>query len=992
MKVEPGDLPDLSPGGNVARRHFVPKSPPSSHRPRPHRILGRVLACTLVAAALVAAPPARRALAGSILPPGSPMVVDPNVDPPGYNSDNDVDCGVSAGWQLARDYNEPRTLDGQVVQGHIASDDFPLNHGTKDYNFFVYPDQASRYLLSEANFSVGEEIEHGRMEVEWEQAGDPNKYAPYAAGFPSWAWPTQGDRVHVVGSHILDCGHSPERAEIHAPRMVVTYRNSAQDNFAGASNRKGSWFEFPENNGVPSFATRADVFASSYGGESVEEEYDNENINLSALFPHDEGPVGDPQTWWQPINDRDYSFPIYAPTPKPAPDAQLVVHVDNHAVTGATGPDPVFTPLAGGNGFNVTIPFKGWPDPASHLMTVGKTIYVGWSTSPADALVSIPNVRHYRVTVNKIHIINALDDVTHCSSISMAAYVNEKGARLLSGDKTDSLGETYKTLCNGDDVTGNQIHNRVFDVSAVVGQPLRIQFRGIDYEPTENDELGTAEDIWIEDNTGDAGWANVGHTINGAAGGIMGDEDTDDECLANPLGCYSIDYRIDRVDPPASALNIGTPSATVGGQTWVKSSTPITQSATAGVNGTPSISTVHEFYRDGALAPGTTWCGAPCTFYIDNYDGADGLYNLYYWSHDNGADVTEQPHFTTLALDNTAPTTSASLTGAFTRGWYHSPVGISLPADDGSGIGVKTTTYSLDGAPSASYTSPFTVTAESASHVLNYHSDDLLGNTEGQQAAAFKIDTTLPTLQVTNASDGTFNYTEAELAAGVFTNGSNLSINYSAGDALSGLYQVRLDGTTTVSPTGTLSTAVPAGVSFHTLESEDVAGNIHTIAFAVVSVPPLAGGPDPRDAGFWKTAVDNGKYTSAQLGDFLTASDIFSQAFGPTLNRYADASLGNFNAYLTVTPGQIADLHVRKDLLIAWLNLVSGREPANQTITVKGGIAWSTVVQNTGGSNVTSALNLVREVERRLNESPSDALLTTIDSLLYKLNNAQLNS
>jgi hypothetical protein len=794
----------------------------------------------------------------------------------------------------------------------------------------------------------------------------------------------------VVGSHILDCGHSPERAEIHAPRLVVAYRNAAQDNFAGASNRKGSWFEFPENNSIPTYATRADVFASSYGGESVEEEYDNENINLSALFPHDEGPVGDPQTWWQPINDRDYSFPIYAPTPKPVPDAQLVVHVDDHPVAGATGPQPVFTPLPSGDGFNVTIPFAGWPDPPSHLMTVGKTIYVGWATNPADALVSIPNVRHYRVTINKIHIINSLDDVTHCGEISISAYVNEKGVRLLSGDHTDSLGETYKDLCDGDDVTGNQIDHRVFDVSAVDGQPLRIQFRGIDFEPTQNDELGTAEDIWIEDNTGDSGWANVGHVVNGGPGGVMGDEDTDGECLANPLGCYSVDYRIDRIDPPASALTIGSPSANVGGQTWVTSATPVTHSATAGLNGTPSISTVHEFYRNGALAPGTTWCGEPCTFYIDNYDGADGLYNLYYWAHDNGADVTEQPHFTTLALDNTAPTTNAILSGALTRGWYHSPVGIALPADDGSGIGVNGTTYSLDGAPSASYTAPFTVTAESSGHVLHYHSDDLLGNTEGQQTATFKIDTTLPSLQVNNASDGTFNYTEAELAAGVFTNASSLSINYSAGDALSGLYQVRLDGTSSVSPTGTLSTTVPSGVSFHSLQSEDVAGNIHTIAFAVVSVPPLAGGPDPRDAGFWKNVVDTGKYTSAQLGDFLFANDIVSQAFGATLNRYADATLGNFNAYLTVTPGQSADLHVRKDLLIAWLNLVSGREPANQTITFKGGIDWSTVVTNTGGSNVTTALNLVREVERRLNESPSDTLLATIDALLYKLNNAQL--
>src|SRR4051812_29549359 len=260
----------------------------TGHRPRRRRSTTVRLLAAAASVALITVgavvETAPSAVGGSPLPPGESMTVDPNVDPPGFDSSNDVNCGINQGWKLAGDHNEPRSLNGQVVQSHIASDDFPHNHGTKDFNFFVFPDQPDRYLLSEANFTVGAPIEHGRLEVEWEMQGDPNEYAPYAGGFPTWAWPTQGDRVHVEGSHILDCGHDPERAEIHAPRIVVTYRNAAQDNFAGATNRQGGWFTFPENDMVPSRATTVDVFASSYGGESVEEEYDNENIDLSERF------------------------------------------------------------------------------------------------------------------------------------------------------------------------------------------------------------------------------------------------------------------------------------------------------------------------------------------------------------------------------------------------------------------------------------------------------------------------------------------------------------------------------------------------------------------------------------------------------------------------------------------------------------------------------------------------------------------------------------
>jgi hypothetical protein len=48
-------------------------------------------------------------------------------------------------------------------------------------------------------------------------------------------------------------------------------------------------------------------------------------------------------------------------------------------------------------------------------------------------------------------------------------------------------------------------------------------------------------------------------------------------------------------------------------------------------------------------------------------------------------------------------------------------------------------------------------------------------------------------------------------------------------------------------------------------------------------------------------------------------------------------------------------------------------------------------VTNTNGSSLTTALNLVRESERRLEQSPSPALLGTVQTLLEKLNTGKLN-
>lgn len=149
---------------------------------------------------------------------------------------------------------------------------------------------------------------------------------------------------------------------------------------------------------------------------------------------------------------------------------------------------------------------------------------------------------------------------------------------------------------------------------------------------------------------------------------------------------------------------------------------------------------------------------------------------------------------------------------------------------------------------------------------------------------------------------------------------------------------------------------------------------------------------DPQGSGFWKNALGNGAYTSVELGLFLAEVNVASRSFGAPDNRYAEASLLNYQSYLDVNPNSVADLKVRKELLVAWLNFVSGREPAGQKIDLKSVSDWPTVVTNTAGSSVTTALNLVRESERRLAQSPSATLVETIQALLEKLNSGKLDS
>jgi hypothetical protein len=927
-----------------------------------------------------------------------------------------------AQWDLVGGTDTPVSLEGQVTSSKLAWDDNGIDHHSRDRNFFVYPDLNFAHLLAApGNFHQGEENEHGRIEVEWE-----------SAAFPPWALPMMGDWVHVEGSHIWDCAHGENgyRTEIHPPRLVMTLRDAADQWSNGTATipaRPGWADTMPGLGSVPVPVTRADVFASSDGGEAREQE----TCFSPPFLPP---PPGCPPDWYQPLNEKNYDLFVPAP-PKPDPDAQLVTKLIHHPFptcssdndcgsldVWGSNPDPdlnrfTFTEVPAGVAIHVN--FDGFTEPASLLYGFGFTLEVGW-TRPAQ----VPP-RRVKVSILGVHVSNPLDGKTAGSfndgQIEMSSLIGDtfRHMRLtgngVSYDYHQDVPDTedvnvgdYGVQNGGSECALDTVNHDVdpgpcqtsFDVTLLSGEPLRIFFRAEEHDIAENDEAGSVERITTE--AQNYGISATPYTEWFQERTSAGDDALDPDCgLPNPTPCLRITYKIEDdpiPGPPATTITAGAPVVALGGDTWVTSGSDLTLQATAPAGHEGDTLEIHEhFWRSGVQSPAESVCNSPgttsCTLHLNANDGADGQYTVEYWTVDTTTGAIEPTQTATFQLDNTAPTSSASLAGTLVRGWYNTPVTVTLSASDGAGVGVDHTSYSVDGGFSFPYSTPFVVSGDKDAHSVLFFSADKLTNTEAFQTTSFKIDTTPPTLTVSNASDGTFSYTQDELVNGIFTDATVLNVSYTASDALSGLYEVRLDGLSSVSGTGTFAVPLPAGISTHTLEAEDVAGNLRDITFQVVSVPPgtFSGGVAPQGGGFWKNAVSSGAYSNADLANFLAETDVASQAFGPKLNRYADATLVNYLSYLSVSPNDIMDLKVRRELLSAWLNFMSGREPPKQSVDLKKVSDWQAVVKNTGGSSQTTALNLVREVERRLGESPSTTLLQTIQSLLEKLNTGNLN-
>jgi len=917
-------------------------------------------------------------------------------------------------WILV-DGDGATTVEGQVTSSKLAWDDNFIDHHSRDRNFFIYPDPLfTGVLTNPGSFEESEDNEHGRIEVEWE-----------SAAFPAWALPMMGDRVHVEGSHIWDCAHGDNgyRTEIHPPRLVMTLRDAADQDWSNGTAtipaRPGWTDTMPGLGSVPVPVTRADVFGSSDGGEAREQE---------TCFGFQSCPHG--RDWYQPLSSKSYDLFVPAP-PQPDPDAQLVVKLikrpflncdsddDNcgQAVDVLQSEPGRFTfsqapgPIDAGVGIHVD--FSQFTEPSSFLYGFGFTLEVGWNR----AATIVP--RRLKVTVLGVHVKYPQDFINfgdpslsyEDGEYEISGLIGDTFRHLLltGGPKVPSY-DHHQDVPDTEDVTVGDYGIKTsgscglvadsgadtspcknsFEVTLLQGEPLRVFFRAEEHDgDNENDESGSVERILTEAQNYGIGTHVEWFQDRTSAG----DDALDVECMPVIGPCLRITYKIEDdpiAVPPQTVVSAGPPVVSQNGDTWVTSSSGIKLTATA-ANGQPDALVIHErFWRSTTAMPGDSVCAtgtgtASCTVHLNANDGSDGQYMLEYFAEDTTTGAVAAPQTVLFMRDDTNPTTNISLAGTLVRGWYNTPVTVTLSATDGAGVGVDRTRYTVDGGgPLHTYGAPFVVTGDSATHLVVYWSEDKLANTESAKSKSFQIDTTPPTLAISTASDGAFSYSQDELVNGLFTNASSLSFTYGASDALSGLYDVRIDGTS-IASSGTTSVALPAGISTHSLVAEDVAGNLTALSFAVVSVSIPAGTlADPHGAGYWKN-------TGADLSTWLAEVNIVSRAFGAPDFRYDEATPANYLSFLTVTPNVVMDLKVRRELLVAWLNLVSGQEPAAQKIDLKSVAGWADVVKNNGSSSVTTALNLVRESERRLEESPSDALLGTIQTLLEKLNSDKLN-
>jgi uncharacterized protein YxeA len=197
----------------------------------------------------------------------------------------------------------------------------------------------------------------------------------------------------------------------------------------------------------------------------------------------------------------------------------------------------------------------------------------------------------------------------------------------------------------------------------------------------------------------------------------------------------------DTVAPTISISN--SPATPASG--WWDTSVKVTLSATdPGGAGASGIAHTYYGIDTGYCYPGNQ--GA-CSVYTGPFTvSAAGQHYIYYFTVDNAGNFSNET-YEWVSIDETAPTTTASLSGNQSFGTYYSKVGVTLTPVDTGGSGVAATYYTVDGGAQKTYGgSAFTISAV-GSHTIRYWSVDSAGNVEAVNSSTFTIATELaPTL------------------------------------------------------------------------------------------------------------------------------------------------------------------------------------------------------------------------------------------------------
>lgn len=188
--------------------------------------------------------------------------------------------------------------------------------------------------------------------------------------------------------------------------------------------------------------------------------------------------------------------------------------------------------------------------------------------------------------------------------------------------------------------------------------------------------------------------------------------------------------------PPASGLTLTALSpdhanARSTGFTLTVTGTGFTNASTVNWSGKPRTTTFVSSTSLTATIP-TSDLATPGTAYVTVVDGTNVSNALDFPIVDNGF----------------PPTTTDTLSGTLgNRGWYTTPVTVTLTATDLDGpTDVAATYYKIDGGAQQTYTGPFTV-VDDGTHTFTFWSVDNEGNIETFPVTdGFKIDATPPTV------------------------------------------------------------------------------------------------------------------------------------------------------------------------------------------------------------------------------------------------------
>jgi hypothetical protein len=362
--------------------------------------------------------------------------------------------------------DQTRVVEGTAQNTHPAGDDLPEGHQYFDLNSNIVVDAQYQDLLGgdpareTGNYAPGEE--QGRLHVEWE-----------SGLVPTYAWPTENDRVKLWGSWIWDCGHwgvgfpdyflpsqvegqnprngpiTGERTELHSMKFMVVTRDHPYR---------------PVN-----AESETDVYGSTEGAKShAQEKCAHENPpepDSTSYSPEYSACIQLPESQVQAVNDRDYSFFVPAP-PKPSSDATLTYRIED--MIGQEGqpveeitPRPDATPP----GIDVTVKYQGSAAPA-----YGKSFFVRWLSPDPDEPEPI------LLTVDSIKVNHSLDpnpdarEQTGEPPGEYNLYMDANGYWKFLNDWAPGLG----AVSDGDTFTVGQS----VSLNVPSGAPLRILFRG----------------------------------------------------------------------------------------------------------------------------------------------------------------------------------------------------------------------------------------------------------------------------------------------------------------------------------------------------------------------------------------------------------------------------------------------------------------------------------------------------------------------------------